>query len=142
MALNEYANIESDGSIRVPQDIARGMGFTPGARAKIRRFGDQVILQRPIAEAARVYVEPTTACNLRCRTCIRNVWDEPIGHMAAETFARVVAGVRALPVPPTVVFGGLGEPLVHSGILDMVLDLSNALIASWLRETAARGVQA
>ncbi len=123
MARNEYAEVDGDGNVRIPPDIARAMGFTPGARAKIRRSGDQLILQRPIAELARLYLEPTTACNLRCRTCIRNVWDEPVGHMAGETFAKVVAGVQALPGPLSVVLSGLGEPLVHPGLLDMVRDL-------------------
>jgi MoaA/NifB/PqqE/SkfB family radical SAM enzyme len=123
MATNEYAEIAEDGSLRIPPEIARAMGFMPGARAKVRRFGEQLILQRPVSGLARLYVEPTTACNLRCRTCIRNVWDEPIGHMSAETFARVLAGVRALPEAPTVVLGGLGEPFVHPDILDMIREL-------------------
>ena len=48
----------------------------------------------PARRLARVYVEPTTLCNLLCRTCIRNVWDEPPGTMSAETFARIMDGVR------------------------------------------------
>src|SRR5512138_991744 len=123
MAANEYVEIESDGSLRVPPDVAKAMGFTEGSRAKLRRCGEHVLLQRPITQLARVYVEPTTACNLRCRTCIRNVWNEPIDHMSGETFAKVVAGITALPDLPTVVLGGLGEPLVHPGILDMLRDL-------------------
>jgi len=123
MGTNEYVEIAGDGSLRIPPDVARAMGFTPGGRAKIQRCGEQLVLRRPTTELARVYIEPTTACNLRCRTCIRNVWDEPIGHMAADTFARVVAGIQALPEPPTVVFGGLGEPFVHPDILDMIRDV-------------------
>lgn len=126
MARNEYIRIEDDGSLRIPADVARAMGFTPGGRAKVRPCGEQLIVQRPTTELARVYVEPTTACNLRCRTCIRNVWDEPIGYMTAGTFARVAAGVQALPHPPTVVFGGLGEPLVHPDILDMLRQAKRA----------------
>ena len=97
MGTNEYVEIAGDGSLRIPPDVARAMGFTPGGRAKIQRCGEQLVLRRPTTELARVYIEPTTACNLRCRTCIRNVWDEPIGYMAADTFARVVAGVQAFP---------------------------------------------
>ena len=120
---NGYVEIAADGSLRILAALAQAMGFTPGARAKVRRCGEQLLLQRPTTALARLYLEATTACNLRCRTCIRHVWDEPIGSMTAETFARVLAGVRALPEPPTVVFGGLGEPFAHPDLLDMIREL-------------------
>ena len=69
---------------------------------------------------AKVYVEPTNLCNLECRTCIRNVWDEPLGRMTRETFARIVEGLRAFSPTPTVFFGGFGEPLAHPDIVEMV----------------------
>jgi MoaA/NifB/PqqE/SkfB family radical SAM enzyme len=68
----------------------------------------------------KVYIEPTNRCNLDCRTCMRNVWDEPLGSMAASTFARIMEGVRAFSPPPLVFFGGLGEPLTHPDIVSMV----------------------
>jgi MoaA/NifB/PqqE/SkfB family radical SAM enzyme len=52
----------------------------------------------------KVYVEPTTACNLACRTCVRHAWDEPEGFMAWATFEAVVDGLAALSP------GGSGEP--------------------------------
>lgn len=36
-----------------------------------------------------VYVEPTTACNLECRTCVRRSWDEIEGFMEWPTFEAV-----------------------------------------------------
>jgi MoaA/NifB/PqqE/SkfB family radical SAM enzyme len=35
-----------------------------------------------VDELRKIYVEPTNACNLACRTCVRNSWDEPEGFMA------------------------------------------------------------
>jgi MoaA/NifB/PqqE/SkfB family radical SAM enzyme len=69
---------------------------------------------------AKIYVEPTSRCNLNCRTCIRNVWNEATGQMSGATFTRILDGVRACPTPPTVFFGGFGEPLVHAEIVPMV----------------------
>lgn len=67
----------------------------------------------------KVYVEPTTACNLSCRTCVRHAWDEPEGFMAWETFAAVADGLAGTD-GATVAFMGLGEPLLHPRFADMV----------------------
>jgi len=70
---------------------------------------------------AKLYIEPTIQCNLDCRTCIRNVWDEPAaGKMQAAVFDSIIDGLRSLPTPPKIFFGGFGEPLLHPGIVDMV----------------------
>jgi MoaA/NifB/PqqE/SkfB family radical SAM enzyme len=96
------------------------MGLEPGARVTLSRLGDRLVVHRPIGRLARVYVEPTTACNLQCRTCMRNVWDEPIGHMEWRTFSRILESIQVLDQPPTVFFGGLGEPLTHPEFVRMV----------------------
>jgi len=48
------------------------------------------------------------------------VWDEAIGHMTWPTFSRIVRSLRALERRPTVLFGGLGEPLTHPDFSRMV----------------------
>ena len=91
----------------------------------------------------KVYVEITSQCNLSCATCIRQVWDEPLGHMPIERYQRMLAGLadpepcasgsgntgvwgskRLTPPPPrprgdavTLSFGGYGEPLAHPDFL-------------------------
>ena len=77
-------------------------------------------LRPPVLQLAKLYIEPTSHCNLACRTCLRNVWDEPAGQMADATFGRIVEGLRAFSPPPTVFFGGFGEPLAHPNIVEMV----------------------
>jgi MoaA/NifB/PqqE/SkfB family radical SAM enzyme len=116
----EYAEIDAQGNLRIPATHARAMGFHPGARVKLTRLPDRMVLQRPVTSLVRIYVEPTNACNLNCVTCMRNVWEEPVGRMDAATFDRVLAGVRALPEPPILFFGGLGEPFTHPDLLDMI----------------------
>ena len=77
----------------------------------------------------KVYVEPTNACNLDCRTCLRHAWDEPEGFMDWLVYERVVEGLAAAgrdadgrdaAGPATVAFMGLGEPLLHPRLVDMV----------------------
>lgn len=92
----------------------------------------------------KVYVEPTNACNLDCRTCVRHAWDEPEGFMDWLVYERVVEGLaaaardadgraaaqdatprgaahgRGAAEPATVAFMGLGEPLLHPRLVDMV----------------------
>jgi len=75
---------------------------------------------KPALPLSKVYVEPTSRCNLMCRTCMRNVWDEPLGNMTPATFARVIDGLSAFDPPPAVFFGGIGEPLFHPGLVSMV----------------------
>ena len=80
--------------------------------------------QRPAVESAdrlrKVYVEPTTRCNLSCRTCVRRTWDEPSGDMAWHVFAALVNDLAQLPGPHTMAFAGIGEPLLHPRFVDMV----------------------
>jgi len=117
-----YAEVDEHGNLRIPAAQARELGLRPGARVKLSRLPDRLVLHRPVTSLARVYVEPTTACNLSCATCMRNVWEEPIGRMETATFGRILTGVQALPEPPTLFFGGFGEPFTHPDFLDMVRD--------------------
>jgi tungsten cofactor oxidoreducase radical SAM maturase len=84
-----------------------------------QRSGD--LLLHPIsADLQKLYIEPTTACNLECRTCLRNVWDDPIRHMRWETFAKILESLPALPQLRRVVFTSFGEPLTNPRLLDMI----------------------
>lgn len=72
-------------------------------------------------------IEPTNACNLECPMCPRTVLlkDENknsefhIGSMGMETFKRIIDEAVDIGVY-SVKLNWLGEPLVHSNIVDMV----------------------
>ena len=100
--------------------LAARLGLAPGSRVPIAQLKDGVQLRRPVTQLAKVYIEPTNRCNLSCRTCVRNTWDEEQGDMAQTTFKKIMAGLRKLKPKPAVFFGGLGEPLAHPDILEMV----------------------
>ena len=118
--------LDDQGHLVLPPDLVERLGFVEGAAVRLAERGDAIALGRSSASLARVYVEPTTLCNLLCRTCIRNVWDEPPGMMSAGTFARIIDGVRSLSPLPTVFFGGFGEPFAHPDLLAMLSEAKSA----------------
>ncbi len=83
------------------------------------REGD-LILHPRLPDVRKLYIQPTTRCNLHCRTCIRNVWDVPEAEMSMNTFERLVESLDTLPHLTRVVFSGFGEPLTHPNILEMI----------------------
>jgi len=119
-SLPTHAHVDDRGAIVLPPAVLERYGLSQGAELRIDLTDNGLRLRRPITQLARVYIEPTNACNLTCRTCIRNNWDESLGTMSRATFAHIIAGLRACSQPPTVFFGGYGEPLAHRDILDMV----------------------
>ena len=80
----------------------------------------ELILHPCLPDVRKLYIEPTTACNLRCHTCVRNIWDDPIAHMSMATFHNLEESLKGLPNLQRVVFTGFGEPLTHPRLLDMV----------------------
>ncbi len=112
--------VDEAGNVVVPPALAERFGLKPGTKMRIEAGPNGFRLRRPVTQLAKVYVEPTNRCNLKCVTCIRNSWDEPLGGMHPATFARIVEGLRAFSPSPDVLFGGLGEPLAHPDIVDMV----------------------
>ncbi len=67
----------------------------------------------------KLYIEPTTKCNLNCKMCFRNTWfDESIGELSLAEVKHVLATMPSS--VETVFFGGQGEPLFHPDIVEMV----------------------
>lgn len=114
------ARVDEEGRLVLSPEFAAYYGLKLGGEVRIEEGGGGLKFNRPVTHLAKVYVEPTNACNLECRTCIRNIWDEPIGHMDGKTFDRIIEGLQPFSPKPTVFFGGFGEPLFHEGIVDMV----------------------
>lgn len=115
-----FIHIIQNGELVLPADLARRYGLVEGARILVEEDSGRLVLHRSVNVLERVYVEPTNACNLTCRTCVRNIWQEAPGWMSRETFGRICAGLCAWEPRPTVFFGGFGEPLAHPDFIDMV----------------------
>ena len=112
--------IGDGGVIRLDDVLGRCFGLLPGTEWTLEQAEDGLRLRRRADDPRKVYIEATNACNLSCRTCIRNVWQEPLGIMSDATFARVLEQIQALPSVRTVHFGGFGEPLGHPRIFEML----------------------
>ncbi len=121
-----YLTVGERGGLIVPPAIASRYGLEPGSRVFVEEGRDGLLLHRPVTRLNRVYLEPTNRCNLDCRTCVRHVWEEPAGSMGEDTFGRIVEGLKGLPGPPEVFFGGFGEPLFHPGIVAMIRRVKKA----------------
>jgi MoaA/NifB/PqqE/SkfB family radical SAM enzyme len=114
------AEFDEAGRLLLPPEFVRQFGMHPGKKVRISDFASGVQIRRPVTHLSKVYIEPTSRCNLDCVTCIRHSWDEPLGSMSPETFSRIIEGLRSFDPIPDIFFGGLGEPLSHPNILNMV----------------------
>ena len=71
-------------------------------------------------EPKRLYVEPTSYCNLSCEMCFRKSWiNEHFGNIQLDAVLRVMDEPIFESVE-TVFFGGMGEPLIHPYIFEMI----------------------
>lgn len=115
-----WAEVDQQGRLVLPAEVSERYGIRPGSRMRVDLGVNDLRLHRPASHLAKIYIEPTNRCNLTCRTCIRNTWDEPLGKMSEAAFIRILDSLRALSPLPTVFFGGLGEPLFHPKMIEMV----------------------
>ena len=67
----------------------------------------------------KLYIEPTTKCNLNCKMCFRHTWfDETMCDLSLEDYRYVL---ETMPKSvETIFFGGMGETLFHKDILEMI----------------------
>jgi MoaA/NifB/PqqE/SkfB family radical SAM enzyme len=109
----------ADGGLTIPASVLAQAGLDPGRDWICTLADGQVTLVQDVPR--KLYVEATALCNLTCATCIRNAWDEPMGHMPLARYHRLLDGLpRGGPEPITLAFAGFGEPLTHPDLLEMV----------------------
>ncbi len=114
------AILENDGCLRLPEGFLGRRDFKPGMECWLTQRDSTLVLLPRLPDLHKLYVEPTTVCNLNCRPCIRNIWEDPKKHMDMAVFDQLVEQLKEFPGLQRVVFSGLGEPLTHPHILDMV----------------------
>ena len=67
----------------------------------------------------KLYIEPTSKCNLNCKMCFRHTWfDESFCDLSLEDFRHVLETMPK--TVETIFFGGMGEPMFHKDILEMI----------------------
>lgn len=67
----------------------------------------------------KLYIEPTSHCNLSCKMCFRETWiGESFMHLDMKLFHNAVSTMPDS--VETVFFGGMGEPMFHPNIIEMI----------------------
>jgi len=117
----EYKLIaDENGQLKLPDEIKLMMGLQKNAQIRVIVDRDKAVLYPNIHSLAKLYIEPTTLCNLNCKTCVRNAWHEQLGEMTRETFDKLIEQAKEFDALQSVMFGGFGEPTFHKDILHMI----------------------
>jgi Fe-coproporphyrin III synthase len=106
--------------IELPKDFLDRRHYPEQVEYWLSERNGELILNPCRPDIRKLYIEPTTACNLCCLTCIRNSWNIPSENMADHTFASIAESLPVLPFLKQVIFSGFGEPLTHPHLLDMI----------------------
>ncbi len=92
----------------------------------VERTPSGLLLLPVVNDAERLYIEPTTRCNLACTTCIRHSWDEPPQDLDFAVFEQLVTQLAEFPRLRTAHLAGFGEPLLHPRLCEMLSLLRGA----------------
>jgi MoaA/NifB/PqqE/SkfB family radical SAM enzyme len=114
-----YLEADETGRIILPSEISSRYNLKPGRKIRLDEGPNGLQIYLPW-RLSKLYIEPTNMCNLDCRTCMRNTWDEKQGMMSEEVFSRIIEGLKEFNPMPSVFFGGIGEPLAHPDIVRMI----------------------
>ena len=112
--------IDKDGLFRMPEDLLIQQNHPQPKEWWVEQNNGTLVLLPRSADLRKIYVEPTTECNLLCRTCVRHAWSDPTAKMKDTAFDRLMEQAEDFPDLSQIVFCGIGEPLTHPGILDMI----------------------
>ncbi len=118
--------MEDQGRLPLPPEVREKLGAAPGGQLRLVIEDDRVLVEPDIHALRRLYLEPTSGCNLKCQTCIRNTWNEHFGSMSFELFIRICQQLKELPFLQSVMLAGFGEPLYHPEVVEMVRRLKQA----------------
>ena len=91
--------LDPEGRLAFPDQVRRRWGLEAGADVVVRQTPQGLMLLPADPPLAKVYVEPTSACNLNCRSCMRHSWNEPTGTIRWSLPAayRIAASCAILP---------------------------------------------
>jgi tungsten cofactor oxidoreducase radical SAM maturase len=115
--------IERDGWLRLPERYIKRYRLNKGAEVYLIPTEEGFILRHPTSDIKKVYIEPTSRCNLNCITCIRNSWGDEKADMEMSTFEAIMKQLKGLKHLREVALGGFGEPFYHPYILRMIEDI-------------------
>jgi sulfatase maturation enzyme AslB (radical SAM superfamily) len=106
--------------LHLPAELRRRWNLSSKSALLLKETPEGMFLYPEEPPLRKLYLEPTSACNLQCRTCVRNSWDEPIGFMELSVFRNLLDDIARIPSVREMAFWGIGEPLYHGDIVEMV----------------------
>jgi tungsten cofactor oxidoreducase radical SAM maturase len=112
--------LSASGTLTLPVDFRQRRHIDSSAEYWLGERDGELILRPCAPDVRKIYIEPTTHCNLNCRTCVRNIWGDQLDNMSMETFHHLVQSLGGLPQLEAVTFAGFGEPLFHPQVLEMI----------------------
>ena len=120
--------IDEEGNLQIPEKIKDQLKLNPDTELKLKTDNSSIIIKRADPLLTKVYIEPTTDCNLNCKTCVRHSWDEELGHMKISLYKKIIENLKDFNKLNRISFWGIGEPLFHPNIIKMI-DMANNLPA-------------
>lgn len=78
------------------------------------------VILKPKNNIRKLYLEITNHCNLECKMCYRQVWNNEMGYMPIEQVERVIQLLENFPQLERIVLGGIGEPTYHPQFAEIV----------------------
>jgi molybdenum cofactor biosynthesis enzyme MoaA len=109
-----------NGKLELSQQIREKLGLDSETEVKIQFNQGGMYIERSDPRLTKVYIEPTSDCNLNCKTCVRHSWDEEMGFMEIKNYKKLIAELKGFKGLERISFWGIGEPLFHPQIAEMI----------------------
>jgi len=109
-----------DGKLELPEMLKEKIGLEADTDLKIKFNQDGMYIERADPRLTKVYIEPTSDCNLNCKTCVRHSWDEELGFMELDDYKKLIEELKEFDGLEKISFWGIGEPLFHPQIAEMI----------------------
>ncbi|NJE25384.1 tungsten cofactor oxidoreductase radical SAM maturase [Thermococcus sp. MV5] len=87
------------------------------------RLWDAEVTIKPKLDMKYLYIEITSRCNLKCKMCFKQYWEDEEGDMDWDLFLKILDDAEEFPNLEMVLLGGIGEPTVHPQFIKMVREV-------------------
>lgn len=112
-------NLE-EGKLKLPAEIRKKLGLEEDTELKIEFNQQGMYIERADPRLTKAYIEPTSDCNLNCKTCVRHSWEEEMGFMEFKVYEKLIGELKEFKGLEKISFWGIGEPLFHPQIAEMI----------------------
>jgi len=89
----------------------------------IRQGEEFEVKLNPQNNLRKLYLEITNHCNLKCKMCYRQVWEQEMGYMPLDIVQRIIDHLKVFPKLEKIVLGGIGEPTYHPQFIKIMKEL-------------------